>query len=89
MENMDKKQWGDMESKDSCGCGMHHGGKHHLIKIILKLVIVIIIFWCGFQLGQMTGFIKASENGIMHTRTYSNNMAPNINAGATTLPPAQ
>jgi hypothetical protein len=55
----------------------------------LKLVIVIIIFWCGFQLGQMTGFIKASENGIMHTRTYSNNMAPNINAGATTLTPAQ
>jgi hypothetical protein len=42
-------------------CG-HHGccGKHHLVKIILKIFIVILIFWCGFQLGQESGFIKAT-----------------------------
>ena len=49
----------------SC-CGMHsmwghgcHGGKHHLVKMILKIIIVILIFWCGFRLGETTGFIKA------------------------------
>ena len=63
MENLDKKQ---------CECGMHsagsmmdchgcHGGKHHLIKIILKLVILIIIFWCGFKLGEITGYIKSAS----------------------------
>jgi len=64
MENLDKKQCvccaggscGGMSSMSGCGC---HGGKHHLIKIILKLIIVIIIFSCGFKLGVITGSIRA------------------------------
>jgi hypothetical protein len=67
MENMDKKECGGM-CGGSCvtgGCGMKmggcgcHGGKHCLIKMILKLIIVILIFWCGFKLGSITGAIRA------------------------------
>ena len=48
-----------------CGC---HGGKHHLVKMILKLIIVMLIFWFGFSLGQMTGFIKAEGGRGMMMR---------------------
>ena len=43
-----------------CGC---HGGKNYLIKTILKLIIIIIIFWCGFKLGEITGSIRADGFG--------------------------
>jgi hypothetical protein len=84
MENMEKKQCGDM-----CGCksacqggscggmqGMYgcHGGKRHLMKVVLKLLIVIIIFWCGFKLGVMTGFIRAeygNGNGYRMMQGYN------------------
>ena len=68
MENQDKKP-GDNKCGDSCHCGccggmghMHgcHGGRYHIIRMILKIVLVVIIFWCGFRLGEMIGFIKAN-----------------------------
>ena len=68
MENFDKKQWGDESKDDGCGCGHHHG-KHGLVKMILKLIIIIIIFWCGYQLGNITGYIRAEGGlGIMSNR---------------------
>ena len=68
MENMDKKTCGcsACQAGGSCGgaqpmCGGHGCcGKHHLVKMILKIFIVILIFWCGFTLGQESGFIKAT-----------------------------
>jgi hypothetical protein len=103
MENMDKK---DGEMCGGCGhggcCGgmghMHgcHGGRHHLLRIILKIFIVIIIFWCGFNLGEMVGSIRAEygrgylnggDVGMMRGYYYSNNMQPaNPNAGTTPTP---
>jgi hypothetical protein len=89
MENLDKKV---CACGGSCGgnCGgmqMHgcHGGRHHLVKVILKLVILIIIFWCGFKLGEMTGFIRGEYGrgvmgggfGMMHS--YGN---PASNGGS-------
>jgi len=68
MDEVNKKECGCGEGK--CGCGPMGpirgcpGRKCHLVKVILKLVILIIIFWCGFKLGQMTGFIQA---GYGHT----------------------
>jgi len=75
MENMDKKECGDVCKNSSCsgccggmGCmhGMHGccGRKRHLLKIILKIVIVIIIFSCGFKLGEMTGIIRAEYGRV-------------------------
>ena len=71
MENMDKKcgeMCGHSCAGGSCGgcCDMQmhgchgcHGGKRHLLKVLLKLIILALIFMFGFNLGQMTGFIKA------------------------------
>lgn len=75
MENLDKKQCvgcaggscGGMSSMSGCG---GHGEKHYLVKIILKLIIVMIIFSCGFKLGVITGSIRA-EYG--HVITGGNN----------------
>jgi hypothetical protein len=87
MENMEKKCEGGCKC-GSCGgmqqgmggCGCHHGGRHHLMKMILKLVIVIIIFWCGFKLGEMTGFIQAQYGrGMMMRGGNFNVVAPGAN----------
>ena len=68
MENMDKKDCGCAEGKCMCGgMGHMHGchGRHHLVKVILKIFIIILIFWCGFTLGQQVGFIKANYSHSM------------------------
>jgi hypothetical protein len=100
MENLDKKE-GAGACGDSCkgACGacpcamghMHgcHGGRHHLVKIILKLIIVIIIFWCGFKLGEITGSIRGQYGRtgsfqMIRGGGYSN-VVP-VNNGGATLP---
>lgn len=69
MENIDKKNCGEMcghscaggSCGGSCGMQMHgcHGGRRHIVRMILKLILIALIFCFGFNLGQMTGFIKA------------------------------
>ena len=68
MDELNKKEeGGKCGCGDSCKCGgmdhMHHGccGKHHLVKMILKIFIVILIFWCGFKLGLISGSIRGGE----------------------------
>ena len=69
MENTDKKVCGEGCKCGACGnmggmgCGGYHHGKFHLVKVILKLIIIILIFWCGFKLGAITGAIRAEEYG--------------------------
>ena len=68
MENMDKKEVGDCCHGENCSGMMKHmhgchGGKHCLIKMVLKLFILMLIFWLGFKLGEITGFVK-SERGF-------------------------
>jgi hypothetical protein len=59
-----------MSGMGGCGC---HGGKHHLVKMILKIIIVVLIFWCGFKLGNITGAIRATYgNGYGMMRGYYN-----------------
>jgi hypothetical protein len=106
MENMDKKCGCSVcQNGGSCGgmqpmCGGHGccHGKHHLVKMILKIFIVIIIFWCGFQLGQESGFIKATygremmrggnyQYGITQNGGWNNPVAVPVN-GATPATPA-
>ena len=101
-----------MEKKECCGggmcgggsCGgmgcMHgcHGGKHHLVKIILKLIIIGIIFCFGFRLGAMTGFLKAQSGygslkggdgfgwGMMRGYNYSDQTLPGTKTVPTPAP---
>jgi hypothetical protein len=83
MENVDKKQ-DECACGDSCRCGcgggmghMHccHGGRGHLVRLILKILIVVLIFWCGFRLGEITGSLQASyryENSFGMMNGYNN-----------------
>jgi hypothetical protein len=79
MENMDKKECGACGGGCCGGMHMHgcHDRKRHLLKMILKIVIIVLIFWCGFQLGQMTGFIKAEYGRGIMMRGYGNNLNNN------------
>lgn len=100
MENLDKKQCDSCEHGSCGGMGMHgccHGGKHHLLKVILKLVIIMLVFFFGFKIGVMTGYLQAGYGrgafegngfGIMRGYNYSNNL-PNANGGVVTPTPAQ
>lgn len=86
MENIEKKEGENMCKSSGCGgccsgvgCmhGMHgcHGGRRHLLRLILKIVIVIIIFSCGFKLGEMTGIIRSGYghgNNFGTIRGYTN-----------------
>jgi hypothetical protein len=101
MENMEKKEGVCEVGKGGCCSSMGHMhchcGRHHLVKIILKLFIVIIIFWCGFQLGAMTGLIRAERGSGNNFRTmrgynYSGNTQVNPvtpGVGITTPPVTQ
>ena len=63
--------------KKVCGCAgaCHcHGGVFHLMKVILKIFIMILIFWAGFKLGQESGFIRASYGREMMRGNYGYQM---------------
>ncbi len=108
MENVDKKE-NECEgckgacqsgscfgSKFMCGHGCH-GGKRHLVRMILKLIIVIIIFWCGFKLGEISGSIRAEyghktfergDFGMMRGGNYGYFQNPSdVNGGVETPAP--
>jgi hypothetical protein len=108
MENMDKKEGGCACScSGGCGCDMRsmggcmhmhgcHGGKRHAMRMLIKIVIVIIIFWCGFSIGQMIGFIKAETGrglgggfGMMRGYNYFNNNLPSGAGSGTVTPQTQ
>ena len=93
MENIDKKECGcGMHQMGGCGCPGCHGGKHHLIKIILKIIIIILIFWCGFKLGDITGSIRGGygrEIGSQMMRGWNSNSNSVVTpSSGTPIPPA-
>lgn len=56
MEAMNKK-----ESKDTCDCSGHdYVHRDATRRMILVVVVVIIAFWCGLQLGEIKGYLAAS-----------------------------
>jgi hypothetical protein len=96
MENMDKKECGcgmggcGMGHMGGCGC---YGGKHHLLRVVLKILIVILIFWCGFRLGELTGTIRGEygriemmhgERGSFGDYGYDSGMMQGWNGGVQT-----
>jgi hypothetical protein len=99
MENIDKKNCdmcGHSCAGGSCGgCGMQmhgcHGGRHHIVRMILKLILVALIFCFGFNLGQMTGFIKAEYGrGLVGgVNNYGYGMMRGYNYNATPITPTQ
>ena len=47
-----------------CGCGCKQGGHRHLLKWLLKIVVLVIVFCFAFQMGEM----KAMLNSYNHMR---------------------
>ena len=110
MENVEKKceegcckeKYGGcpgMAFMNAHGC---HGGKcHHLIKIILMLIIVMMIFCFGFKLGSITGSVREAQHensrsfnrggyGMMRGYNYSNDFQnENFGTQAPTQTPKQ
>jgi hypothetical protein len=60
------------------GCGCGYFGRHHMaLWIVLRILAVILIFWAGFALGQLVGYVKAEFGygthggyGMMRTMQY-------------------
>ncbi len=59
-----------------CGSGCHHGGMnghgycwghygrhHYLLGVALRILVVILIFWAGYALGQLVGIMRADYGG--------------------------
>jgi hypothetical protein len=97
MENMDKKVCSGC-GNSSCTCGgsmgmgcmhgFHHHGKYGLMRMILKIVIVILIFWCGFKLGNIVGYVRAeSGRGAMMQRDFNNGGYGMMHGGYSNISP--
>lgn len=47
-----------------CGGGYGHG-RHHFLRVILGIVILVLVFWCGFRLGALVGVYGGWYSGHM------------------------
>jgi hypothetical protein len=59
----------DMQDKGGCTCGMcggHHFGHHHWGHWVLKIVVVVFIFWCGVQLGELKQELRSNYGPMMN-----------------------
>ena len=57
------------------GCGGCCGGKNHTMHMILKVLLLALIFMCGFKLGMVTGYIGHGyeRGGMMGRGVYGQN----------------
>ena len=71
---MENTKEGTCES--GCGCGQHSCGmghhKHKMFKKIFMLVIILIAFCFGMQLGELKGELRAYHGGSSHMRSFGN-----------------
>jgi hypothetical protein len=108
MENLDKKEGEKCEGCDKCGCccgsmTRMHGfcgcrrGVYGLLKVILKIIIIMLIFACGFKLGVLVGSVRGGYDrvggfGMMRVGdgnfTFSNTL-PSLNSTTVTPAPKQ
>jgi hypothetical protein len=82
--NMEKKE--GMEGSKHCeGCGMMGKGAWHyehskmrflyLLRVLVMLIILIIVFMCGFRLGSLTSMLRSGSRRtypMMQQGEYSN-----------------
>lgn len=44
-----------------CGHKHHH---HYIFRVILTIFVVMTAFWCGLKIGELKGFIIASQTNF-------------------------
>ena len=68
----------DKEHGEECECGCHKGmcgmrGHHHWGHIIVKLFIVLFIFWAGMQFGELKATVDNITGGMGNHHAYYSN----------------
>ncbi len=98
MENPEKKEnekHSDYKNECVYCREMHHWhgycGKYHGARVLLKIALVVIIFWLGFTFGRMVGFLGGNYGYHMYGgpgydmmrgyRIYNNNQLPQMMYG--------
>ncbi len=74
----------EMEADQACQCeggchcmgmgGTHHGRRlHRAVRALTAVIVLIFVFWCGFQFGEMrasVGFGHSYGYGMMQNEGY-------------------
>jgi len=83
----------DKEHGEGCECGCHGGacggmwGHHHWGHMLIKLFIVLFIFWAGVQFGELKAAVDSFTAGGMgygHNAYYLNSEPGGMMGGWTT-----
>jgi len=85
----------DKCNEKMCGCGcMKCHKKCHMFKILIKIIIIVAIFYAGVMIGQKGDFRERNENRFMNNKfeqqgNWNNtNVAPATTGTDTTTAPA-
>lgn len=78
---------GDRSCSCGCGCGWPSG--HRLFRVVLWIVILLIVFWLGFKVGQFVtafgGYGRAGYGLHAHGGGYGYQMMAPVPTGSSTL----
>lgn len=61
-------------------CGWGHGGRwghRHLVGVLIGIIILIVVFWCGFRLGELMSYVRGGSYGrygMMRSGEYPQQM---------------
>ena len=87
----------DKERMEGCECGCHDGtcgmwGHHHWGHMIIKIFIVLFIFWAGVQFGELKAAVDSFTAGGMgygHNVYYQSEGQGMMGGWTTSAVPAQ
>ena len=82
---------------EGCGCsccggwGWHGRRHHHGFHILVKIVILVLVFWAGMQFGELRSFtrggmMRGDQGAMMGGYGYGGGYAPHGSGTATTTP---
>ena len=46
-----------------CGCGWCRGGRHHVMKIVIVLIVLAVTFWAGVKIGELKAYLGGAGYG--------------------------
>jgi hypothetical protein len=51
----------ELKDCEQCAHRHHH---HYVLRVVLTIFVVITAFWCGLKIGELKGFIIASQTSV-------------------------
>ena len=46
-----------------CMCGWCRGGRHHVMKIAIVLIVLAVTFWAGVKIGELKAYLHGAGYG--------------------------